>query len=83
MRLLQHTVRPPEAGMKLLDFLAARLDLSRRNAKDLLNSRSVLVNRKRIWMARHPLRPQMVFVTPRTVNAFLRTRDPWAPRLQS
>jgi RluA family pseudouridine synthase len=45
-----------EKTATLLDFLAARLALSRKKAKRLLDERCVLVNRHRIWMARHPLR---------------------------
>ena len=54
---LQHDVRPVEAGMPLIDFLAVRLAISKRQAKDLLNSRSVFVNRRRVWMGKHELRP--------------------------
>lgn len=39
----------------LLDFLAERLSLSRKKAKALLDERAVLVNSKRVWMARHLL----------------------------
>jgi RluA family pseudouridine synthase len=49
-------VTPAEARGTLLDFLAARLSLSRRGAKALLDARNVFVNRERIWMARHALR---------------------------
>ncbi|MDD4871094.1 MAG: RluA family pseudouridine synthase [Kiritimatiellae bacterium] len=45
-----------ENGMFLQDFLAGRLDLSRNKAKQIIDSRTVFVNRKRIWMARHSLR---------------------------
>lgn len=56
-KTLQHTVRPAEAGLSLIDFVAIRLAISKRQAKDLLNTRSVLVNRHRVWMARHGLKP--------------------------
>ncbi len=52
----RYTVSSEEKGVKLLDFLAQRLGISRNAAKGLLNARHVFVNRKRIWMARHPLR---------------------------
>ena len=42
--------------MPLIDFLAIRLSVSKRQAKDLLNTRSVFVNRRRVWMAKHELR---------------------------
>lgn len=45
--------RPPN----LLDLLAANLQLSRNQAKALLDRRGVFVNGRRIWMARHQLRP--------------------------
>ncbi len=57
---LSHIVRPSEGGMPLLDFLTARLRLSRRRAKALLDARSVWVNRRRVWMARHALAPRDV-----------------------
>ena len=56
-KILQFIVRPAEAGTPLIDFLALRLAVSKRQAKDLLNARSVLVNRRRVWMAKHELRP--------------------------
>jgi len=54
IRNLQPVVKA-ESGSALVSFLAARLGLTKRQAKDLLNSRSVLVNRRRVWMARHRL----------------------------
>ncbi|MBL7077065.1 MAG: RluA family pseudouridine synthase [Kiritimatiellae bacterium] len=52
----RYTVSDEEKGTKLVNFLAQRLGISRNAAKGLLNARHVFVNRKRIWMARHPLR---------------------------
>ena len=49
------TVRIADKGKSLQDFLAVHLNLSRRKAKELIDSRDVLVNRRRVWMARHPL----------------------------
>ncbi len=46
-----------DQGRPLLEFLASELAVSRRKAKGLLDRRVVFVNRRRIWMARHPLRP--------------------------
>ncbi len=48
-------VAKPESGITLVEFLAARLGITKRQAKDLLNTRSVLVNRRRIWMAKYRL----------------------------
>ncbi len=45
-----------EDGETLQDFLAARLSVSRRAAKNLLDERNVWVNRRCIWMAHHLLR---------------------------
>lgn len=45
-----------EHGMPLLDLLSGHLDVSRKQAKRLLDARSVFVNRQRIWMARHAVR---------------------------
>ncbi len=41
----------------LQDFLADRLRLSRNQAKGLIDERAVFVNGRRVWMARHRLRP--------------------------
>lgn len=38
------------------DFLASRLSLSKRGAKDIIDQRHVWVNRKCVWMARHFLK---------------------------
>ena len=43
-------------NLSLQDFLAERLQLSRTRAKELIDSRTVFVNGRRIWMARHLLR---------------------------
>ncbi len=50
------TVTRGEADQNLQSFLAAKLKLSRRQAKDLLDARQVWVNRQCVWMARHALR---------------------------
>lgn len=44
-----------ERGLHLLEYLAARLGVSRSQAKRLLDDRVVFVNGQRVWMARHPL----------------------------
>jgi 23S rRNA pseudouridine1911/1915/1917 synthase len=41
----------------LQDFLALKLSLSRRRAKALVDSKNVWVNRQRVWMAHHALKP--------------------------
>ncbi len=51
-----HEVGPSHSGATLLDFLAARQNLSRRKAKELLDRHDVFVNGRRVWMARHRLR---------------------------
>lgn len=50
-------VKPAEKGILLKEFLSARLDLSARAAKALLDQRLVFVNGNRVWMAKHALRP--------------------------
>ncbi len=45
-----------EAGQTLQQFLAERLKLSKRGAKDLIDARAVFINRQCVWMARHVLR---------------------------
>ena len=41
----------------LQDYLAAKFQLSRRGAKDMIDQRRVWVNRKCVWMARYQLKP--------------------------
>lgn len=41
---------------RLQDFLAAMMSLSRRAAKEMIDRRSVWVNRKCVWMARYDLK---------------------------
>lgn len=50
-------VEPGDGETNLLTFLAGRLGTSKKKAKHLLDDRRVLVNGKRVWMARHVLRP--------------------------
>ncbi len=50
-----YIVKPGEVGQSLVEFVARRLSLSRRRAKQLLDERNVLVNGRRVWMARHTL----------------------------
>jgi len=50
-------VTAAEAGTALQELLAQRLKISRRAAKSLIDTRNVWVNRRRVWMAHHLLRP--------------------------
>lgn len=50
-------VRPDQEGTTLQDFLAGALQLSRNRAKSMIDRRLVFINSKRVWMARHELRP--------------------------
>jgi len=50
------TVPPGKKDSSLLDFIADRMNLSKRKAKALLDARNVHVNRRRIWMAQHRLK---------------------------
>lgn len=52
-----YTVTRNENGLPLQDFLALKLSLSRRRAKALIDSKNVWVNRQRVWMAHHALKP--------------------------
>ncbi len=45
-----------EDGQSLQVFLAARLSVSKRRAKDMMDARVVWVNRQCVWMAHHALR---------------------------
>jgi 23S rRNA-/tRNA-specific pseudouridylate synthase len=57
MKTVTRVVSRADAGVTLQDFIAVHLALSRNRAKALLDSRGVLVNRERVWMARHILQP--------------------------
>jgi len=48
-------VKPHEQGNALLDVLADRLRCSKKQAKNLLDGKQVMVNSQRIWMAKHKL----------------------------
>jgi len=48
-------VSAPDSGRTLQEFISARMKLSRRAAKALIDTRAVWVNRKRVWMAHHAL----------------------------
>lgn len=74
----QNTAKPKiaivtrdEEGLTLQDFLAGRLGVTKRAAKTMIDARVVWVNRKLIWMARHPLRPgdKVAFVVQRSTGA--------------
>lgn len=60
-----------EEGLSLQDFLAGRLGVPKRAAKAMIDARVVWVNRKLVWMARHPLRPgdKVAFVVRRSTGA--------------
>ena len=49
------TASRADDGRPLQDFLAEKLGVSRRKAKDMMDARGVWVNRKCIWMAHHTL----------------------------
>ena len=50
------TVAASEEGQTVQAFLASRLGVSRRAAKNLLDERQVWVNRQLVWMAHHTVR---------------------------
>ncbi|MBR1871216.1 MAG: RluA family pseudouridine synthase [Kiritimatiellae bacterium] len=58
------TVSRAEDGRPLQDFLAARLALTKRAAKAIVDLRRVWVNRKVVWMARHALKTGDVVEAP-------------------
>ncbi len=65
-------VNRPDAGKPLQDFLAARLGLSRRAAKAVIDGRSVWVNRRCIWIAHHALKTGDAVEIPKAVVAAAR-----------
>jgi 23S rRNA pseudouridine1911/1915/1917 synthase len=64
MKTVTKIIARSETGLTLQEFIARELSLSRNRAKALLDSRGVLVNRERVWMARHPLKPGDVIQIP-------------------
>jgi 23S rRNA pseudouridine1911/1915/1917 synthase len=64
MKNAPYTVSRREAGLALVAFLAHRLDLSKKKAKALLDSRNVFVNARRVWMAHHELKLGDVVTAP-------------------
>jgi 23S rRNA pseudouridine1911/1915/1917 synthase len=49
-------VAKQDVGSTLIDFLARKLRISKKATKAIINTRSVFVNEKRVWMAKHNLR---------------------------
>ncbi|WFB35343.1 RluA family pseudouridine synthase [Kiritimatiellota bacterium B12222] len=49
-------ISPKDQGKTLLLYLREELQISNRQAKDLLDRRSVFVNGKRVWIAKHKLK---------------------------
>ncbi len=64
-------VSAADAG-PLQEFLASKLGLSRRAAKAVIDGRSVWVNRRAVWMARHSLKSGDVVEVPRAVASAAR-----------
>lgn len=54
--LISFVVSKVESGQSLQVFLASKLSVSKRAAKNLMDDRKVWVNRKCVWMAHHELR---------------------------
>ncbi len=44
-----------EDGIKLVDFIALSFDISKKAAKEIVDSKLVFVNNKRVWIAKHLL----------------------------
>jgi RluA family pseudouridine synthase len=82
---IRFQVSPGNTGESLQGFLRDQLRISSRQAKELLNRRSVFVNGKRVWMAKHSLRKgdtvevteSPVSATPRNVPLPLLYEDSW------
>lgn len=67
-QLLAIQVRKSDHGQTLRDTLARTLEISKRQAKALLDSRRVLVNARRVWMAHHRLRAGDLIEVPASVT---------------
>ncbi len=66
----------PDSGRTLQEFLSARLGLTRRAAKAVIDGRSVWVNRRCVWMAHHALKTGDTVEVPRAVASAARRRSP-------
>lgn len=55
-RSIQFTISG-DSNKLLLEFVASELSISKKRAKSLLDQRAVLVNSRRVWMAKHQLKP--------------------------
>ncbi len=60
-----------EEGLTLQDFLSARLKVTKRAAKAMIDARVVWVNRKLVWIARHNVKPgdKVAFVVQHNTGA--------------
>ncbi|MCX7820438.1 MAG: RluA family pseudouridine synthase [Brevinematales bacterium] len=45
-----------EEGLKLVDFISLSFGISKKSAKDIVDSKLVFVNSKRVWIAKHILK---------------------------
>ncbi|MBI3985540.1 MAG: RluA family pseudouridine synthase [Lentisphaerae bacterium] len=75
MKTAHFEVRPAEAGLSLVEYLARRLSVSKNKAKEQLDRRLVFVNGRRVWMARHPLRHGDTVEVPSSPEAAPRLTD--------
>lgn len=65
-----------DTGRTLQDFLAARLGVSKRAAKAAIDAKSVWVNRKCVWMARHTLENGDVVEVSKAAKAAAQAQSP-------
>jgi len=56
MQYREYRVEKRESGKRLREYLAAKLEISGRRAKALLDARVIIVNGQRVWMAAHELK---------------------------
>ncbi|MDH3346260.1 MAG: pseudouridine synthase, partial [Kiritimatiellaceae bacterium] len=59
-------VKPHEEGNTLLQVLSDHLRISKKQAKSMLDSKQVMINSKRIWMAKHKVSTRDLIETIRT-----------------
>jgi 23S rRNA pseudouridine1911/1915/1917 synthase len=55
MKTFETTVTDSENNKPLIEFVADRLNISKKKAKKKIDSRCVFVNNKRVWIAKHIL----------------------------
>lgn len=73
MQTKRFTIKYKQEGSRLVDVIAAELDISKKQAKTYMDAKQVFLNKKRIWMAKHAVMEgddiEVIIETPPSVFA--------------